>query len=432
MVNHRVISMGLLGITGLRALNNGLARSPPLGWRPWNCYLGDVYSERLRDVIDAVVDRSRAVNGVPTSLADLGFGDVGVDDGWQACGTGPHGSFHADNGSLLVNFTRFPGGFKPLVDYAHERGVKMTFYVTNCICMDEYIIQGVGVPGGVDPAWAERCYTGDIALARASGFDNIMIDNCGDDWGRGYVSRMQHIATSGPSMVVENSNQANGVGPPRGLPNDPSGWCNFNTFRTDGDLFANFGQVLASALTVTRFQNLTNPISRPGCWAYPDMLQVGNFGGPLNLAESRSHFGIWAIISSPLFLSFDLRDRSLVNSLWEIVTNTEVIAVNQGWFGHPGRLIIDDEQHQVWAKLQEAGSEAVLVVNKGSATASFTVTLTQLGLPASVAARDLWAHKNLGVIGTSINLTLGAHESAFYMLHPPPVGQYRDDTSRKR
>ena len=72
----------------------------------WNCYHGDVDDKSMRATIDAITDRSRTVDGKPTSLADLGFVHVGIDDGWQACGTGYQGSFHAEDGTPLVNTTK--------------------------------------------------------------------------------------------------------------------------------------------------------------------------------------------------------------------------------------------------------------------------------------------------------------------------------------
>ena len=67
------------------SLNNGLARTPPLGWRSWNCYWFDVNQTIMKEVVDALLDKSRTVNGVATSLAEIGYSDAGIDDGWQHC-----------------------------------------------------------------------------------------------------------------------------------------------------------------------------------------------------------------------------------------------------------------------------------------------------------------------------------------------------------
>ena len=109
-----------------RALDNGLALTPPMGWRSWNCYHGAVEDRDIRATIDVITGRSREVDGKPTSLADLGYVHVGIDDGWQACGTGYKGSFHAEDGTPLVNTTKFPS-LKSLVSYGSEKGLKMGF-----------------------------------------------------------------------------------------------------------------------------------------------------------------------------------------------------------------------------------------------------------------------------------------------------------------
>ena len=104
--------------SSLRSADNGLALTPPMGWRSWNCYHGNVNQSSIEATIDAIADTSRG-----TSLLALGFSDVGVDDGWQACGTGRaldnHTSFHAADGTPLVNFTKF-ADVKAMVAYGHK------------------------------------------------------------------------------------------------------------------------------------------------------------------------------------------------------------------------------------------------------------------------------------------------------------------------
>merc|ERR1712061_342460 len=78
------------------------------------------------------------------------------------------------------------------------------------------------------------------------------------------------------------------------------------------------------------------PLARPGTWAYPDMLEVGNLA---SYEEDRSHFGAWCIISAPLILGFDVNNEETTDKVWDIITNKEAIAVNQAWAGHPGRFV---------------------------------------------------------------------------------------------
>merc|ERR1711874_871157 len=134
---------------------------------------------------------------------------------------------------------------------------------------------------------------------------------------------MEYFANAGKEIMVENSNQGHGQGPPRGKP-------------TDGDNVARFSVTMDKLQKTIPYQNLTDPISRPDCWAYPDMLEVGYFQGTHAVTQSRTHFGAWCIVSSPLILGFDVTNGDLMDSMWDIITNEEAIAVNQAWAGHPG------------------------------------------------------------------------------------------------
>merc|ERR1711957_870897 len=107
-------------------------------------------------------------------------------------------------------------------------------------------------------------------------------------------------------------------------------------FRTSGDIGNHWENVLANLASTVPFLADSEPLSRPGAWAYPDMLEVGNLA---NFTESRSHFGLWAILSSPLILSFDLRLDDVLDAVWPIISNRDILQVNQRWAGHPGARV---------------------------------------------------------------------------------------------
>jgi len=171
------------------------------------------------------------------------------------------------------------------------------------------------------------------------------------------------------------------------------------------------------------------------------MLEVGNFQGPLNLTESRSHFGAWCVISSPLILGLDVTDSSKLDDVWDIISNKEAIAVNQAWAGHPGKRLqpppeygrcnLPGCQHQVWSKVLGGVSgkwdgekellEAVLVINSGDSELKLDLSLEDLGISSSgggrICMRDIWAKKNIGEVGKggwAID-GLGQHDSLFYI-----------------
>ena len=110
-----------------------ITRAAPMGWRSWNCYHLNISDAKMRSVISAVVSKERSDHaGTPTSLKDLGYARVGIDDGWQECGKGAAGTFHDKAGHPIVNTQRFPD-MKGLVDSGHAQGLEMGWYANNCV-----------------------------------------------------------------------------------------------------------------------------------------------------------------------------------------------------------------------------------------------------------------------------------------------------------
>jgi len=213
---------------------------------------------------------------------------------------------------------------------------------------------------------------------------------------------------------------------------------------------------------VPYLESLTNPLSRPGCWAYPDMLEVGVH--PLSYRESQTHFALWSIISSPLILGFALNDTQTVNAVWDIIANKEVLRVNQAWAGHPGRLVANSStyfnatckhgatahrgdpcslpQWQAWAKPMPADSVtslpwttdiraaaehsapaaamAVLVVNNADIDLKeVTLPLASFGIHGTVDMRDLWTHTNNGTATETLKFNdIPPHGGVMVLLDP--------------
>ena len=207
-----------------------------------------------------------------------------------------------------------------------------------------------------------------------------------------------------------------------GAPND----CPYNFYRTSGDINARFSSMLGNLASTLRYRgNLSNPapLSRPGAWAYPDMLEVGKLA---NATEDRTHFGAWAVSSSPLVLGFDLGSAATLDRVWPIITNKEVINVSQSWAGHPGALLgapFSGADFQSWAKPLGGGRHALFVLSNASAPVQVRVELgaisAQLVAPGvEVSARDIHAAKELGVVsGGSFDAgPIGPHDSVFITL----------------
>eukprot|EP00483_Globobulimina_turgida_P011618 UN11640 len=202
-----------------------------------------------------------------------------------------------------------------------------------------------------------------------------------------------------------------------------------NFFRSSSDINSNYphviGNNLQSVINYTR-QYPTGFISRPGCWAYPDMLEVGNFGYQYNAtpkAMDQTHFSAWCIVSSPLILGFDVLNNTKMDQFWEIITNDEVLSVSQSWAGHPGRQIdsasmtitydgmneyedhsdgkiaptaIDMNVYEIWAKPQPNNTFAVLLMNNdGNKSQDITVYFKDIPWSGTAKIRDIVNHKDL-------------------------------------
>ena len=128
------MTASLLLLVMPNGLLNGLARTPPLGWRSWNAYGGSVTQAKMEAVMHAFADESRGF-----SLKSLGYEFVGLDDGWQKCGAGVNGSFHTAEGDPIIDATKFPD-MKAMVAKAHELGLKAGWYLNNCICNERSFV----------------------------------------------------------------------------------------------------------------------------------------------------------------------------------------------------------------------------------------------------------------------------------------------------
>lgn len=158
----------------------------------------------------------------------------------------------------------------------------------------------------------------------------------------------------------------------------------------------------------------------PGAWNFPDMVRVGGGAtfpaddpGGMKSREYQAQFGLWSILNAPLQAATDLRTMS--DETKAVLTNKEVIAVDQDWSGQAGQKIADDGDHEVWAKPMSDGSAAVALLNRGEKSAEMSITAADLGLPAATAyrVRNLWQHRNTETHGTVATLVDG-HSAALY------------------
>jgi len=408
---------------------------PLLGWRSWNAF--------ALNIDEHVVLRQAAALTKPgprgqPSLLDLGYSDLGVDDGWQACGLGYGGSWHSASGKPLVNRTRFPS-LARLVRKTHALGVKLGWYLNGCWCSSaERSVWRAGTPEN------------DAMLVRSAGFDSVKIDGCGPARDMRTANWTRLFANT--SMLVENcanNGKIGGKGWTPAKPHDVRNCEGFHMYRVSRDIAPQFYSTMYNLQQLRPFLSGARPLSRPGCWAYADMLMVGI----LNRTESRTHFGAWCATSSPLVLSFDLTNATALESVRDVVSNRLALLVQQSWAGSPGELLLQSSSRfetlvwhdvdadgtclpgrcerynfssfQVWRKIMPGGASALLVINIAEQVAPrISVSLERLGLqPPLESIVDIWARRRLQSHGclegpcTSLDFDgLAPHDSVFWIV----------------
>eukprot|EP01052_Picozoa_sp_SAG31_P016488 SAG31_NODE_1094_length_9945_cov_3.834349_8_plen_336_part_00 len=163
----RAASAALL-CTGAAAIENGIGLKPPRGWRSWNQFDTNIHQDLIEAQYEALVDRSRQVDGVPTSLLDLGYTSAGIDDGWQQCNAGPDGvGFHDAKGRPIVDTAKFPD-MKAMTQKARSIGITPGWYVNNCMCKETR--PACAVVNGSD-----TCFDGDVAATLDFGFRSVKV-----------------------------------------------------------------------------------------------------------------------------------------------------------------------------------------------------------------------------------------------------------------
>ena len=419
----------------VRGRADGLVLTPFRGWRSWQLFGLSVTQDIMEGIMDAMVARTWTVNGVPTSLADLGYTDVGLDDGWQLDNSGPGGhGYHNASGWPIVNTTRFPS-LAAMTAHAHALNLTAGWYANNCHDSE-------GTAGTAAPL---SRYVSDAAALRAYGFDGTKLDSCGAE------KNMQLWSDLLPGTVLENCKNAPWFPEPGYKPGagvyGAEPWCPMHFYRVSVD-----AQVLYAALMGVNLQALhpwgARNLSFPGCWAYFDMAEVGVPPGlhpgevALTHAEARAHFASLAVLSSPLVLGLDVRDAAAVAAVWDVIANTELLAVNAAWAGSAGTQVARAAANVTWAPCGEikscsagewevyakplpGGGAAVLVLNHADAGKHATVSLPLAAVPglacgaAGCKVRDIYAHADAGIVtDTFVVTSLPAHDSAFVTLMP--------------
>ncbi|CAN1809115.1 unnamed protein product [Linum perenne] len=286
-------------------------------------------------------------------------------------------------------------GIKALADYVHSKGLKLGIYsdAGNLTCSK---LQ----PGSL--GYEEQ----DAKTFASWGIDFLKYDNCHDN---GLPPRVRYPVMS---KALMNTGRSIFFSLCEWGRDDPATWAPAigNSWRTTGDISDKWEKMVHRADENDKWASYAGP----GGWNDPDMLEVGN--GGMTTDEYIAHFSIWALAKSPLIIGCDVRAMS--NETYQILSNSEVIAVNQDQLGVQGRKAREGDQ-EVWAGPLSNNRVAVVLWNKGSSRATVTAPFSDIGLHSDLAdARDLWAHSTIPSVKEQISADLDSHACKMYILTP--------------
>jgi alpha-galactosidase len=344
-----------------------LAARPPMGWNSWNRYGCAVNETIIKSMADVMVG-----NG----MRDAGYTYLTIDDCWQTTRGG--------DGTIVADPNTFPGGIKAVADYLHERGLELG------ITTSRGTQTCAGRPG------SEGYETKDAETYAAWGVDYVKYDNChaSQDAETQHRAMQAALAAAGRPMLFSICTGEFA----EFMPEVGQLW------RTSGDLADNWGS-LTSTVDKNAFYGA---YARPGTWNDPDVLAVGS--GGMTEAEYRAHFSLWAMMAAPLIAGNDL--TSMSPAIKNILTNSEVIAVDQDPWGYQGHRVQSDGGLEIWTRpLAGVGRRAVLFFNRTGSVANMTVSLRDVGLAATTATlRDLWQHADLGSVSGQFTASVPSHD----------------------
>ena len=382
----------LAGASDAPAWDNGVALMPPMGWNSWNKFACNVSEDLIKSMADGMVS---------SGMKDAGYQYVVIDDCWQV-------SRDAD-GIIVADATRFPSGIKALADYVHSKGLKFGIY------SDAGEKTCAGRPGSMGHEYQD-------ALTYAKwGVDYLKYDWCNTgkrNAEEAYSTMRDALKAAGRPIVFSICEWGTAK---------PWMWAKEvgNLWRTTSDISDKWSGAKKwpdgtccefGMLNIVDLQVGLESFAGPGHWNDPDMLEVGN--GGMTTPEYRAHFSLWCVLAAPLMAGNDL--RSMKPEIKEILTNKEVIALNQDALGREGSRVWKDGDREVWSKQLKDGSRAVLLLNRSGSEAEIAVPWEAIGYPGDISAsvRDLWAHKDLGKFTAKFGTKVESHGVVVVTVRP--------------
>uniref|UniRef100_A0A8C2TGU7 Alpha-galactosidase n=1 Tax=Coturnix japonica TaxID=93934 RepID=A0A8C2TGU7_COTJA len=385
--------MAAVVVAAAVALDNGVARTPPMGWLHWERFLcgTDCAAEPERCVSERLFTEMADVMSAD-GWKEAGYEFVCIDDCWMA-------PTRDERGRLRADPRRFPSGIRALADYVHSKGLKLGIYsdVGSRTC--------AGFPGSYGH------YELDAQTFASWGVDLLKFDGC-------------NVQSSGTEAVP--GQRANTGRPivyscewpfylrPMQQPNytEIKQYCNH--WRNFYDVYDSWNSIKSIVEWTALHQDSIVKIAGPGGWNDPDMLVIGNFG--LSWEQAVTQMAMWAIMAAPLFMSNDLRHMK-PEAKW-LLQNKEAIAINQDPLGKQGYRITKDKNFELWERPLSDRAYAVAVLNQqeigGPQNFTFSLTFLGNGLACNPAcciqqllptSRDWGVHSWVSSLSVEVNPT---------------------------
>ena len=401
-------------------IGNRIALTPTIGWNSWNCFGHEVSADKVKRAADALVK---------SGLVNHGWNYINIDDSWQYNRDGKDpsytGKMRDEKGYILTN-SKFPD-MKTLGDYIHGNGLKMGIYSSpgpwTCGgCAGSYGYEKQDAESyakwGVDYLKYDWCSYGGVLDGLPENDPNkvssLNFQGGGDlDKGVKPFKLMGNLLKQQSRDIVYNLCQY-GMGDvwKWGGESDAQSW------RTTNDITDTWASVKSIALA----QDKAALYAKPGNWNDPDMLVVGfvGWGNPhqsrLKPDEQYLHISLWSIFSAPLLIGCDL--EKLDDFTLNLLTNDEVIAVNQDAMGKQGVCLQTIGELKIYVKDLEDGGKAVAFANFGREKVKmFYKDFKKIGISGKQIVRDLWRQKDIAKINSdkgNLALDIPAHGVSFY------------------
>lgn len=366
-----------------------LSLTPPMGWNSWNKFACNVDEKMIREVADAIVT---------SGMKDAGYTYINIDDCW-------HGE-RDSLGFIHPDATRFPSGIKALADYVHGKGLKLGIY------SDAGAQTCGGRPGS-------RGYEFQDALTYAQwGIDYLKYDWCNTEGLKAegaYKTITAALKKAGRPIVLSICEWGT---------DKPWEWGQNvgHLWRTTGDIYNCFDCIedhgtwkSFGVMAILDKQEGLRKYAGPGHWNDPDMLEIGN--GQLTPGEDRAHFTMWAMLAAPLIAGNDV--RSMTKETIEVLTNKDVIAVNQDSLGIQGFRYAVKDSVETWFKPLQNGDWAVVFLNRGRvdqkvnfnwSTEKVVDDIFKKKLDGIYKVKDLWKHTLTGTTKQPFTTVVPAHD----------------------